>query len=99
MGFTFNRRIELRNTETQINKRDTCLLISSLMTSAFIAGDGVIINVSINYKANITAVDYKELNVEGMNCWLSVHYVPTAKLSKGWIEIKNTNNYIDIKNV
>lgn len=99
-GFMIDRNKELRDSNIEVNKRYTCLLISSLVTSAFVNGDGVIINMPIDYNATINAtVDYKEVNVENMNCWLSVHTVPTAKLRKGIIEIENINNYIDIDNV
>ena len=38
-GFMFNRGMELRESEEKINEINTCLLVSTLMTSAFVAGD------------------------------------------------------------
>ena len=101
-GFTINTNADLVDTETEIKERSTCLLISSLISSAFVAGDGVIINVSIDYNASINytgTTNYKWLDVEGSGCLLSVNTLPNAKLKKGVISIENQNNYIDIDNV
>ena len=96
-----SRNQELGDSRREINKGNTCLLISSLITSAFINWDGVIINESIDYNVNVSEISpaYKELNVEGYYCLLAIHTVPNAQLSKGKIKIENQNNYIDLQNV
>ena len=104
-AFTFNRRMELRESEIEVDKRNTCLLVSSLMTSAFVNGDGVIINETIGYNSNVSmgiGSRYKELTVEGISCLMAVPSppdTPTPKLHKGEIKIENTNNAILIKDV
>ena len=102
-GFMINRNIELSNSIIDIEKDNDCLFVSSLMTSAFVAGSGVVINHSISYKANISLtnlnVAYKGLNVDGSYCFLSVHTVPSEKLQKGNVRMENRNGYVDIENV
>ena len=99
-AFMFNRNMELRKSETEINKRNTCLLISSLITSAFVNGDGVIIDTSIDYNVSIEGTDFKEMDVENKTyCLLAINTVYNERLKKGAIEIKNTNNDIEIDNV
>lgn len=100
-GFRFNRNIELSESEIEINKMNTCLLVSSLMTSAFIGGNGVIINETIDYEVNITEEGYyKELIVANNSyCLGAIHYAQNGNLHKGRIKIKNQNNYVDIENV
>jgi hypothetical protein len=99
-AFTFNRDMELRDSKVEINKRNTCLLVSSLITSAFISGEGVIIDTSIEYNVSIEGTDFKEMDVENKTyCLLAIDTVHNERLEKGAIEIKNTNNDIDIKNV
>lgn len=101
-GFVINRNKELSDSWIEVNKRSTCLLVSSLISSAFVNGDGVVINASIDYNASINytgATNYKGLNVEGSGCLLSVNTLSNAKLRKGVIRIENQNNYIDIDNV
>lgn len=98
-----DRNKELTDSEIRLNKDRTCLLISSLLTSAFVNGDGIIIDASIDYNASINFTDitgnYKRLNVENSYCLLSVNTVPNARLREGNIRIQNQNNYIDIENV
>ena len=101
-AFVINRNEELALSKTEIGERSTCLLISSLISSAFVAGDGVIINVSIDYNATINYTgdtDYKGLRVEGSGCLLPVNTLTDAKLKEGIIRIENKNNYIEIDNV
>jgi len=100
-GFMMNRSEDLNTSETELNKRNTCLLISSLLTSAFVGGDGTIINESIDYDMNVTYIspNYNELNVDGVNCISSIDAVSNSILSKGNIKIENQNNYVDIDNV
>lgn len=100
-GFMLNRSKELTDSNIEVNKRNTCLLISSLLTSAFVNGNGVVINASIEHKANVSDIraDVKGLNVEGSYCLLPIHTLPNAKLKKGVIKIENRNNYIEIENV
>ena len=101
-AFVINRNKELVDSKTEIEERSTCLLISSLISSAFVAGDGVIINVSIDYNATINytgSTDYKGLTVEGSGCLLPVNTLTDAKLKEGIIRIENKNNYIEIDNV
>ncbi|MAG08761.1 hypothetical protein CMO89_04755 [Candidatus Woesearchaeota archaeon] len=102
LGFMFNRSKDLSDSKTELDKRSTCLLISSLITSAFANGEGTIINISIDYNVSISTsdlnTDYKELGVEGIYCQ-SINPVQTANLRKGKIRIRNINNYINIQNV
>ena len=99
-GFMFNRSVELRKAEDRISRDYTCFLISSLMTSAFITGDGVIINTTIDYNATINStVSPPDISVGDINCLPSDYNVPTERLDKGIIKIENTNNEIDIDNV
>ena len=83
-AFTFNRNIELRDSEIKINKKSTCLLVSSLITSAFISGEGVIIDTPIDYNASIDAsADFEELNIENSTyCLLAVHTLPNVNTEK-----------------
>ncbi|MEA2036066.1 MAG: hypothetical protein U9O94_01050 [Nanoarchaeota archaeon] len=99
--FMLDTNNELSDTKDDANKRSTCLLISSLVTSALVGGDGTIIDVYVNYKINVTTIgaDTTGLNVEDTYCLLAVESVPNAKLSKGYIRIQNNNNYIDMQNV
>lgn len=103
LGFVINRNQELSDSWIEVNKRSTCLLVSSLISSAFVNGDGVVINVSIDYNASINytgVTNYKGLNVEGSGCLLAVNTLTNAKLRKGVIRIENQgDNYIDIDNV
>lgn len=103
LGFTNNRNIEITETTTKLDKDNTCLLISSLLTSAFVSGDGIIMNTSIDYNATINVTDinssYQGLDVEDSYCFLSVQNVPNIKLIKGVIEIKNQDGDIGIENV
>ena len=98
-----NRNNELIESKTILNKDRTCLLISSLLTSAFVNGDGILINFSIDYNATINVTDigssYKGLDVEDNYCFLPIHNAPNIKLEKGLIKIQNQNNQVDIENV
>ena len=102
-AFVIDRNKELSDSTKELNKRNDCLLISSLLSSAIVAGDGIIINASIGYNASINYTNpgsnYKELDVEGSGCRLAVHTVSNARLKKGVIRIENGNNYMDIENV
>ena len=103
LGFVVDKRHEISESETQLNKENTCLLISSLITSAFIDGDSTIINVSIDYNITINTTNNntndKTLDVEGIYCFLPIKDIPKVALTKGTIKIENQDNYIDIKNV
>ncbi len=54
-AFVINRNEELVDSKTEIGERSTCLLISSLISSAFVAGDGIIINANIGYNVTINS--------------------------------------------
>lgn len=102
LGFMFNRSMELRESEKEIDEINTCLLISTLITSAFVAGDGVIINETIEYELNITGSSYyKELDVVNSSsfCLLAIRDISNGRLQKGVIEIENQNNKIEVDNV
>ncbi len=103
LGFVVDKRHEISESETQLNKENTCLLISSLITSAFVNGDSTIINVSIDYNITINTTNNntndKTLDVEGIYCFLPIKDIPKVALTKGTIKIENQDNHIDIKNV
>ncbi len=96
LAFRFNRNAELRESEIEIDKRNTCLLVSSLITSAFVNGDGIVISESIDHEIDITGTDFKNVYVDDINCWLSVHDIPNGNLPEGNIKIENQDNDITI---
>lgn len=99
--FTSARNSDLRESELRSERENNCLLISSLLTSAFVGGDGMVINTSIehNVTINLTDINYRFLDVEGVSCPFAIRTVPNSKLRKGTVRIENRNNYIDIENV
>ncbi len=101
--FVVDKKHEISESEIILNKENTCLLISSLITSVFIDGDSTTINVSVDYNITISNnnnnTNNKILDVEGIYCFLPIEDIPKIKLTKGIIEIQNQDNYIDIKNV
>ena len=103
LGFVVDKRHEIVESEIQLNKENTCLLISSLITSAFVNGDSTIINISIDYNVTIDRINnntnYKDINVEGIYCFLPIKDISRVTLTKGTIKIENQDNHIDIKNV
>jgi len=100
-GFTISRNKEISDSKTDLSKMNNCLLISSLLTSAYVNGDGITINTSIDHNTNVTDIinNIKGLNVEDKNCLLSTPNIPNFKLEKGKIRIENQNNYLNIENV
>ncbi|MBW2989813.1 hypothetical protein KY358_05860 [Candidatus Woesearchaeota archaeon] len=102
LGFTVSRSKELSDSEEELSRREECLLISSLITSAFVSGDGTAINVSLSYNSTINTTgrsfSYKEVDVEGVRCLLQANDVPTVRLKPGNARIENRNGYIDIEN-
>lgn len=102
LGFTFSRSIEVRESEEKIDEINTCLLVSALITSAFVAGDGVIVNETIGHELNITGSSYyKELDVVNSSifCLLAIRDISNRRLQKGVIKIENINNYIEVDDV
>lgn len=101
--FVVDKKHEISESEIILNKENTCLLISSLITSVFIDGDSTTINVSVDYNITISNKNNntknKILDVEGIYCFLPIEDIPKTSLTKGIIEIQNQDNYIDIKNV
>ena len=102
-GFMADRNRDLIESKKELNKDRTCLLLSSLLTSAFVNGGGLVVNFSISYNATINATDlgssYKGLDVGDSYCLLPINTVPNKELEKGTIEIENLGNSITIKNV
>ena len=102
-GFVVSRSTELSKSEVEMEKINTCLLVSSLITSAFTGGNGVVVNVTIDYDVNINITDagfgYKGIDVDGVYCLVPVHNTPNVRLEKGIVEIKNQNNYINLRNI
>ncbi len=102
-AFTINRNTELERSRVELNKENTCLLVSSLITSAFVNGENIMIDVDVdnNFTINLTHLDkdYKNLNVEDVKCLLGVNNVESVSIKSGLIRIQSQNNTISVENV
>ncbi|MFH2027838.1 MAG: hypothetical protein ABIJ08_01750 [Nanoarchaeota archaeon] len=101
--FTVNRGSEIRETKLLLEKENECLMISSLLTSAYLAGDGAYVNTTIDYNVSINEGDnkssYKYLDVEDIECYVSIDRLPIKELTAGNIVLENDEGYINIQNV
>lgn len=101
--FVIDRNYELGESEIELDKRNTCLLVSSLLSSAFVNGDGIIIEQPISHNATINKTHvngtYKAVDCDKGYNLLAIRDVRSIKLIKGTVRIENKDGYIDIENV
>ena len=109
LAFSFERRNDIKDTESSLSKKNECLKISNFITEIFIGGEGALANAKIGYDVSIQG-EARMLCVDNDFCCsfpinrVSKETGPIGNgnifsLTKGDIILKNINNYVVIKNV
>lgn len=101
LAFNFSRNSDLRDSEEYLEEQNLCLKIASLMTSAYINGDGAGFRLDIgDHNASINPAS-KSIAI-GDNkgyCIMAFNKYPAKVLDKGTTyHFRNKNGYIEIEN-
>lgn len=104
--FNFERQVDVSNLNSYVYLKSECFKLSSSITNAYVAGQGVNLTARIDYDAYIFAEDmtinFRENDID-VYCSFPLSRVTNSTASnfylrKGMINIQNINQTVVVKN-
>ncbi|MEK6934654.1 MAG: hypothetical protein AABW46_02140 [Nanoarchaeota archaeon] len=101
LGYGFDKRNDIRNSERFILQQDECFKISNLIIGAFINGNGTEIRINLEYTAN-TLPNSRLININDktdVTCTIPINAFSQTNLNSGNIRVYNQGDFVLIENV